>query len=186
MTRKLLSTTLVLAVGLMVAGCGESSKDTEPESKPTLKERVAETESLFRSRVPDSKRFFESSYGRVTFPGIGSGALIVGGAHGRGLVYKEGKLVGSATVTQADIGLQIGGQVYDQIIFFKDKYAFATFTGNALEFAADAQAVIVKSGAGVNADYENGVVALVMPKAGAMAKASIGGQKFKYTALPSE
>jgi lipid-binding SYLF domain-containing protein len=168
---------LVLTVSLIATGC-EDSKDTEPQ--PTLAERVADTEALFKSRVPDSKEFFGNCYAHATFPGIGSGAFIVGGAHGEGLVYKGADKIGRATVTQVDVGAQIGGQVYDQVVFFQNKAAFDQFTANRLEFAADAQAVMVKAGAGVNADYVDGVVALVMPRAGAMVKASLGGQKFKY------
>ena len=56
------------------------------------------------------KKFFGTSYGYVVFPKIGKGGFIVGGAHGKGVVFKKQEMVGFASVTQGTVGLQIGGQ----------------------------------------------------------------------------
>ncbi|MEI7657689.1 MAG: hypothetical protein WCK33_06435 [Phycisphaerae bacterium] len=54
-------------------------------------------------------------------------------------------------------------------------------TGN---FAFDAQttAVALKSGAGANAKYSDGVAVFTMDESGLMFEASVGGQKFSYQA----
>ena len=38
-------------------------------------------------------------------------------------MYEQGRYVGDATMTQGSIGLQLGGQAFSQIIFFRDKRA---------------------------------------------------------------
>ena len=185
MTSKLNYLALLIAgaVLMLALGCGEKSSDTSAASEPTMKQQVDETIGIMKSRDPSINNFFDTAYGYVVFPDVVEGAFIVGGGRGRGLVYKQGKLAGSAILTQGDIGLQAGGQAFREVIFFRDKYAYATFAASNLEFSAKATAVIVKAGAGASADYENGVAAFAMPKAGAMLKASIGGQKFKFLPL---
>ena len=75
------------------------------------------------------------------------GAFIVGGAFGKGRVYAKGNYVGDTSMTQATVGLQIGGQGYSEIVFFQDERAFLEFTGGNFEFGADAQAVVVTASA---------------------------------------
>jgi len=84
-------------------------------------------------------------------------------------------------VTQLTVGAQIGGQSYREIIFFKDKETLDTFKGGNWELSAQASAIIVKQGASKDASYDHGVAVFTMPKKGAMAEATVGGQKFKYT-----
>jgi lipid-binding SYLF domain-containing protein len=117
----------------------------------------------------------------VVFPGIGKGGFIIGGGHGTGWVYEQGRHIGRATVTQLTVGAQIGGQSYREIIFFKDKETLDTFKKGNLELSAQVSAILVKQGASKDASYDHGVAVFTMPKKGAMAEASVGGQKFKYT-----
>ena len=175
---------VVVMMTAALVGCGgTTSRSSDPNTGASLGDQVRETVSLFKSRDATIGRWFDSAYGYVVFPDVKEGAFIVGGGTGRGLVYVDGKLVGSATVTHVDVGAQIGGQAFREVIFFRDEIAFSMFSASNLEFAADASAVLVKSGAAATADYENGVAAFTMPKAGAMLKAAIGGQKFKYIPL---
>src|SRR5579872_5901833 len=66
-----------------------------------------------------SEAFFKSSYGYAVFPTIGKGGFVVGGAHGKGRVYKHGRYLGDTTMTQVSVGFQAGGQAYSEIIFFQ-------------------------------------------------------------------
>ena len=45
-------------------------------------------------------------------------------------------------MTQASVGLQIGGEGYSEIVFFQDERAFQEFTNGNFEFGAGAQAVV--------------------------------------------
>jgi len=107
-------------------------------------------------------------------------SLWVGGAYGRGELYQGGQLEGYCTLTQATIGLALGGQAYTELIFFETKEALHRFKSGNFAFAAQASAVAVKSRASADAKYADGVVVFTMAEEGLVFEASIGGQKFGY------
>lgn len=171
----------ILALGLLmllVVGVNAQTKkqqrivDDAVKAKATLLEK---DESL--------KKFFNDAAGYVIFPNVGKGGLIIGGASGNGAVYEKGKLVGMADLKKLNIGLQAGGQAIIEVIFFETEKELKNFQKSNYEFAADASAVALKSGVAVNAQYKEGVAVFALPKAGLMADASIGGQKFTYNPL---
>jgi lipid-binding SYLF domain-containing protein len=123
---------------------------------------------------------FTNAYGYVIFPNIGKGGAIVGGAGGGGALYKNGKATGAAKMVQVDVGAQVGGQSYREVIFFESKDAFDRFKENKIEFSGQASAVAVKSGASANVKYREGVAVYTQEISGLMLEASIGGQKFTY------
>lgn len=124
---------------------------------------------------------FDNAYGYVVFPNVGKGALVVGAASGNGIVYENGDVIGTANLKQLDIGLQAGGQAYREVIFFENESSFTDFKENDYKFAAGASAVVLKSGKGVKAEYTDGVAVVVLPKAGLMAEAAVGGQRISFT-----
>jgi lipid-binding SYLF domain-containing protein len=149
-----------------------------------------------------SGTFFSRSYAYAVFPTVGSGALGVGGAFGKGRVYVHGLYAGDATLGQVSVGFQAGGKAYSQIIFFEDKRALDEFESGNFEFGADASVVAVTAGAnagaatngasaGVSAGqndattrgavYQKGMAVFTVAKGGLMYSASIAGQKFSYT-----
>ena len=84
-------------------------------------------------------------------------------------------------MTQITIGFQFGGQKYAEVIFFEDKETYSRFIESKYEFAAQASAIALSSGASVDAKYRGGVIVFTMAIGGLMYEASIGGQKFKVT-----
>ncbi len=158
-----------------------------------------DTINLFKN-AGQSSAFFAKSYGYAVFPTIGKGGFVVGGAHGNGHVYEHGKYVGDTSMTQLSVGLQAGGQAYSQIIFFQDQRAFHEFTAGNFEFGADMSAVAITAAATASAgtagtdasasggkkdaatagEYHKGVAVFTIVKGGAMAEASVAGQKFSY------
>ena len=114
------------------------------------------------------------------FPTVGKGAIGVGGAYGKGVVYHRGSFVGYCDLSQASIGFQLGGQAYTEIIAFETKDALQEFQNGDYSFNAQATAVALKSGAGANAKFKDGVAVFTMGEAGLMYEASIGGQRFSY------
>ena len=130
---------------------------------------------------PGLKNFFDNSAGYVIFPNVGKGGFIIGGASGNGVVYEGGEIVGMAGLKKVDVGLQAGGQAIAEVIFFETQQSLEDFKAEQFEFAAQASAVAVKSGKAENAKYKDGVAVFAMPKAGLMAEASVGGQKFSFT-----
>lgn len=126
------------------------------------------------------QKLLSDSAGHVIFPNVGKGGLIVGGAHGKGLVYEKTNLIGQATMTQASIGAQVGGQTFAQLILFETPAALEDFKSGKFEMSAEVSAVAIKEGASSAAKYKNGVAVFTQAKKGLMAQASIGGQKFTF------
>ena len=158
-----------------------------------------ETIKLFKN-AGESASYFGSAYGYAVFPTIGKGGLVVGGAHGDGRVYVNGKHIGDTSMTQLSFGLQAGGEAYSEIIFFHDKRALDEFTSGNFEFEAGVNAVAITAAASANTgttgsgagasggekdaktagSYHKGVAVFTIAKGGLMAEASVSGQKFKY------
>lgn len=165
-----------------MSGWNPLSKE-KAENQKVDDSEVAETIAAFKNSDPDMKVFFDKAYGFAVFPIIGKGGFGIGGAYGKGTVYKKGKLIGSSTMAQLTIGFQLGGQAYREIIFFKNKKALEHFTGGNFEFGAQASAIAVTAGASADAAYSDGVAVFTLPKGGLMYEASIGGQKFSFDPL---
>ena len=180
-------TTLALsaAAGLPLAGlsgCDSSDKSVSADEGMSREESARATISKFMAQDPGLQKFFDSAAGWAVFPPIGKGGLLVGAAHGSGVVFnKAGAAIGYSSMTAGSIGAQIGGQSFSEIIFFKEQADLDTFKRGEFEFDANASAVAIKSGAAAAADYSKGVAIFVTDLKGLMAEASVGGQKFTYT-----
>ena len=184
MKRCAIVTLFIASASITVTGCKSNEandKEASSSKKQSLHEAVQETIDVVKLRDPSLAKWFDTAHGYAVFPGIGAGGFIIAGGHGSGEVYAAGKQIGTAKVTQLNIGATVGGQVTQQIIFFKDKFALDRFTKSGFEFDAAASAVMIKSGAASSVDYSNGIAAFVMPKKGAMVQASLGTQKFAFT-----
>lgn len=171
-----------MVVAVLLAGAPGCStyRDTAGQTAVTREQLADRAIADFRAADPSIERFFQSAHAWAVFPEIGKGGAIIGGAAGDGVVYQGGRVVGYSTMRQLTVGAQIGGQSYSQIIFFQDAPAFARFRENRTDFAANASAVIAKSGAAATNDYTQGLAIFVRPLQGVMAEAAIGGQKFEY------
>ena len=155
--------------------------------------------NLFKN-AGESGSLLQSAYAYAIFPKIAKGGAGIGGARGKGQVYEQGKHIGDATMTQITVGLQLGGQVYSELILFEDERALKEFTDGNFEFGADANAIAITAAAGAKAgttgtsanvsggqkdaktagNYRKGMAVFTVAKGGLMYEASVGGQKFSY------
>jgi lipid-binding SYLF domain-containing protein len=152
-------------------------------------------------KSPAVQPFFKNAYGYAVFPTVGKGGIGIGGAYGKGQVYRGGKVTGTTKLFKVTIGFQLGGQAFSEIIFLKDKRAYDDFTSGEFEFDAAASVVAITAGAqakagtegvtagasagpetGVQAEtkYQKGMAVFVHTKGGLMYEAAIGGQKFSF------
>ncbi len=159
------------------------------------------TINTFR-QSPQVQPFFNDAYGYAVFPTIGKGGLGIGGAYGKGQVYRGEMPTGIAKLFKVSIGWQAGGQAFSQIIFFQDKRAYDEFTSGEFAFDAQASAVVITAGAQAKAgsggatasvsagprtarqaavNYHRGMAIFVHPIGGLMIEAAIAGQKFNFT-----
>jgi len=168
---------------------------------PVRADEYADTIELFKA-AGASSGFFDDCYGYVVFPSVGKGGIGIGAARGKGRVFRGAEAVGRATMTQLSVGLQLGGQVFSQIIFLQDQRAFDEFTSGSFEFEASASAVAITAGASASAGssgssagasggkkdattagrYYKGMAVFTIAKGGLMYEASLAGQKFSYEA----
>jgi len=170
--------TPVVALALVLCGCATGPK-TETDKKELSTEVSAAIERL-KVRDPSIDKFFANSSGYVVLPSVGKGGFVFGGAAGDGQVFAGGSSIGYCSMNQGSFGATVGGQVFDEFIFFKDAAALKQFTDGTFQFAAQASAVMATSGAGAANDYQNGVAVFIGSSTGAMLDASIGGQRFDF------
>lgn len=174
--------TLAVLGAAFLAGCGSKPSVNSPDEQAELNQQVQAAIDDFKSRDESLGRFFTNAKAYAVFPEIVTGGAGVAGAHGDGEVFSGGQYIGTADVSQASIGLQLGGQKYAEIIFFENEGALVDFEHGTTEFDARATAVAAADGAARTADYTHGVLVFTMPKGGLMAQAAIGGQKFRFRA----
>ena len=168
---------------------------------PVKADKFSDTIEVYK-KAESVQPFFESAYGYAVFPTVGKGGIGIGGAYGKGQVYKGGKVTGETSLLKATIGFQLGGQAFSEIIFFEDERAYNDFTSGEFEFDATASAVAITAGAQAKAGtegttagasagpatgkqakstYNKGMAIFIHTKGGLMYEAAIGGQKFKFT-----
>ena len=208
----------LLAAALMSVGCSSTTTSEQmaekhdkeqqklAEKQKVEQETLAKEEAKRRQEIDDLKAaaattveqakrtiesisaYFDDAVGYAVFPTVSKGGLVVGAAHGNGVLYERravmaDRIVGTAQISQGSIGFQIGGQTFSEIIFFEDEIALDNFKQSKLEFSGTASGVAGGEGGTAVAKYENGVAVFVFGQKGLMGEASIGGQKFKYTPL---
>lgn len=140
--------------------------------------------AAFLEANPKLQGYFDDAKAYVIFPNVGKGALIIGAASGNGAVYERGVLVGMANMKQVDVGAQIGGKAYSEVVFFKTDKAVQDFMNDDFRFGSNISAVAANQAPpSFNITYTDGAAVFTLPKEGLMAEISIGGQRFDFTAL---
>jgi lipid-binding SYLF domain-containing protein len=172
-----LKASMILLLGLASA----QAWDPDPANKAQLEVKSAILGLL--EKDPGMKDWFDNSAGYAVFPKVGKGGIGIGGAYGKGLVIAGDQVIGNTSLSQLSIGLQLGGQVYSEFIFFYDQTALADFQRGNFELGAQASAVAATAGASADASYNKGVAIFTNVTGGLMYEASVGGQKFTYEAL---
>ena len=178
--RSLFFSVALLFNGIVLAGWTPDSESADAQGKADSD--IAQTIATFKTKDPSLKRFFDQAHGYAVFPTVGKGGIGIGGAYGSGKVYRKGKYIGDTSLSQVTIGFQLGGQAYSEVIFFGSKGALDKFINGNFEFSAQVSAVAVTAGASADVDYSGGIAVFTATKGGLMYEASVGGQKFSYTA----
>lgn len=181
MRRWTLAVILIATISFASSAVGHAANTNAPPSE--LHKDSFEAIKLFKKTDSKMAKLFAEAAGYTIFPGIVKGAAGIGAAHGEGEVYAKGKLIGTATVTQVTLGLQLGGQEYAELIFFENEDTLNQFASGKFALSAQASAVLAAEGSAGSAKYQLGVMVFTIPKGGYMFEASIGGQKFNFTPL---
>lgn len=162
----------LITTTVMNAQVGGWNPELKKEAKGALEE--------IKKEYPALDTYVNKSYGYVVFPKVTKAGLGIGGAAGKGIVWKGNTMTGEAKLSQGSVGLQAGGQQYSEVIFFENQAAYDNFTNGKLKFDGQASAVALKKGASIDAAYNGGVAVFTKVIGGLMFEASLGGQHFKF------
>jgi len=172
----------VVLMALSMVFASTMAQAWKPDSGNKLELSVATAIITAKEKDPTMEKWFDEAYGYAVFPKVGKGGIGIGGAHGKGIVIRGDSTVATTSLSQLTIGFQLGGQVYSEFIYFKDKTAFDNFARGNFEMGAQVSAVAVTLGASADANYDGGVAVFTIAEGGLMYEATVGGQKFKYKA----
>ena len=168
---------VVTVVAGLLAGCA-----TAPASRPAQEALLTESASALqrmRAEDPGVGTLVRRGAGYALFPTVTKGGLIVGGAHGQGVLYEQERHTAYCDLTQATVGLQAGGQSFSELLVFEDRAALDRFKAGQLALATEASAVVLKTGGAIaDTPFVDGVAVVVSPIGGAMVEAALGGQQF--------
>lgn len=176
------------SLGVALSGCSDyrdsggvgSAAQVELE-RAALRRDADRVMEIFRRESPVVDVFLERAHGYAIFPRVTRGAAGVGAAHGSGVVYETGDVVGYAELYQATLGAQLGGQSFHELIFFEHADVMRDFKRGDYQLSANASAVAIDQGEVVGNDFRQGVAVFTLAESGLMFEASIGGQRFEFT-----
>ena len=149
---------------------------------PDAEKKAQETVATFKKGSPRMDAYFSKARGYIVYPSVGKVGLGIGGAHGTGIVYESGKVIGTSTLNQISFGFQAGAQVYSEIVFFQDKTAMDKFKKGEVELSAQASAIAVTAAISAKTDFKGGIAIFTLGKGGLMYEASVAGQQLSFKA----
>ena len=167
---------------LLLGACAAPRLTGYRQDPPSEDAAISRTLARLRG-IPWIRARISESYAYVVFPTIGKGGAGFGGAVGKGKVYEQGKLVGTAAVTQVTFGLQLGGQVTRGILLFPDRRALKAFQFDKFSFTGQASAVLAVWGLSVDVVFSDQATLITLGPVGLMYDASVGGMFFRYRRL---
>lgn len=164
---------------LLVAAC--ASMPQERGEQDALVSQANSTLQMMTSTDPSLRDVLERSYGYAVFPEVGEvGVIALGGQQGVGVVYEQGRPIGFARIREANLGPQLGGQTFSQVILFENRDAFERLRAGNFDLTAGARATALQAGASARTQFEDGVAVIVSSEQGLMAGATIGGQDISF------
>ncbi len=166
----------ILSIILLAVVCAPVFAGWDPNAEKKAQQTVA----AFKKKDPDLASYFSQARGYIVYPSVGKAGMGIGGAHGSGVVYEGGKVIGKSTLTQISFGFQLGGQVYSEIVFFENKAAMDKFKKGEIELSAQASAIAVTTGISAKTDFKDGIAIFTLAKGGLMYEASVAGQKLSF------
>lgn len=172
--------TAVMLMSVAALSACSTAPNTQGERMLLEEEAVMTMQRFKQSHPAVANAFQKTAVAWAVIPTVTKGAVGVGGARGRGVLFQDGAIVGYCDLRQASIGAQVGGETYSEIIFFEDQDMVKRFKDGALSLNAQAAAVIDRKGGTTKARYRDGLAVATFDSGGAMVDASIGGQGFSY------
>lgn len=172
---------IALAASLIV-GCSntEVTGPNAPANQVALQDEAQLALKRMEAQDPGLRNTLHNAYAYIVIPEVGNAAVGVGGASGRGVVYRNGQPVGTVEMNQVSVGPLVAGETYAELIVLQNEPAYQRLINGALEFGAHASATVVKAGAAGATPFDDGVAVFVLPKGGLSVGLSLDGQKLRF------
>ncbi len=147
-------------------------------------EAQAALTSLYEKSA-SAKALGPKAFAILVFPGITKAGFIVGGQHGDGALFKDGKTIGYYKTTGASFGLQAGAQSYGYALFFMNEKALQQLdAADGWELGTGPSVVAGDAGAGAQATTTTGkadIYSYVFGQQGLMGGIDLQGSKISKT-----
>lgn len=169
-------------LGIAAVGCttGEAVGPNSPTRGAVLQDRAHAALEQMLSTDHHLQAVLKSAYAYAVLPDVGQGAVGIGGAGGKGVVYRDGKPIGEVTLNQLSLGPEVGGESYSELVIWENEPAFQRFENGHLEWGSQASAQILKAGATAADRFDQGVSVYLLPRSGFEVGASLNGQKMHF------
>lgn len=172
----------VLAIACVLGAC--ATKRPSAQSEANLKTQSTTALNQMIQQDPGLQPLLANSAGYAVFPSVGAGgALVAGGAFGRGILYENGMPTGYVEIKQGSVGPQLGGQTYAELIVLRDQEAIENLKAGSFRLGANASVVVLKAGAAAQARWAHGTTVFIAPHGGLMAGISVSGQTVGFRPL---
>ena len=175
---------LGFAVALALAVAGSTGcagrQPTSQQQQLSLQQEADAALNTMTMRDASLSGVLQNADAYAVFPDVGQAGAIVGGAHGRGVLYKHGRSVGEVTLTQGSVGFQLGAQTFAELLVLTDPLQTAALETGQFTLGAGVTAVAIKPGIAAGTRFENGEGIFIMPRGGLMAGIEVNGQQIQY------
>lgn len=106
-------------VGMVLTGCGAGGgKGDGSGSAASLSSDASSALKQLRSQNEAANALARDAKAVLVFPNVTKGGFVIGGYHGEGVMFRDGKAAGYYDSTGASYGLQAGIQRYGYALFF--------------------------------------------------------------------
>ena len=120
---------LLSAAALCIAAC--ATKAPPVAAQMDLEKEASTALARMQERDPGISQVIGSAAGYAVFPDVGAGAVVAGGAFGRGVFFEHGAPIGYVELKQGSIGLQLGGHTYSELLVLRERDDVERLKANA-------------------------------------------------------
>ena len=181
--KKVIVISSLLAIALLVVGCGPSEKLTVIERQELIVDMETETLQELYEHRPATKEKINNAAGYAVFANGNVNIIFVSAGGGYGVVTN--KSTGQKTymkMAMGGVGLGVGAKDYRQVLIFNAQWALDKFIESGWEFGghADAAAKAGQSGGAVGEEGAIGeqVEVYAMTESGLALQATVTGTKY--------
>jgi lipid-binding SYLF domain-containing protein len=173
----------MMMLGLLVTGCATPAR---PGADISVPERARSDEALAKFAADERLApFFDQAVVIAVYPSTVRAAFGFGAAYGDGLVYRDAEVIGRSRQYQLSFGVNFGGQLYRQILFFRSEEAFERLMAGAMEFAGQANLALAGMGGSATPSFNTDVALFTQLRGGALLEGSVGGHSYTFRPLKS-